>query len=148
MHSSNQKGFSLVELMAILVILAVGTGLALPSFGQSARKSRFKKDTHEIMARLRGFKLKAISTGTPLSVSYENLQFIITPKGQEPSFADLDIHTDTSLTLAPETLYFSPQGWVRPATLTLSRDNLSQTIKLDPLSGRPYKPQHQSRQTR
>ncbi len=135
----HNKGFSLVELMAILVILAICTTLALPSFGNSMRKNQFKKDGRTLMAKLRGFKLRAISCGKPITVSFADPQFIITIQGGEPIFEELQFHPDTNLKLQPEELYFSPQGWGRPATLTLSRNNLSQTILIDPLTGRPYK---------
>ena len=137
----NRQGFSLVELMAILVILALCSSIALPSFGNSMRKNQFKKDSRTLMATLRGFKLKAISSGKPLHVSYEDGQLNITVQGDEPILSDLHLHADTTLTFTPETLYFSPQGWARPAEITLERANLRQTIILDPLSGRPYKKQ-------
>ncbi len=133
-----QSGFSLVELMAILVILAVCTSLALPSFGKSARKTRFRNDTHKIMARLRAFKLKAISTGIPLTITVKNQQFIVTPNQEELHFANLTLHPEMHLSLDPEILYFSPQGWARSATITLTRENFSQIINIDPLSSRPY----------
>lgn len=135
----NNKGFSLVELMAILVILAICTSLALPNFGNFMRKNQFKKDGHALMAKLRGFKLRAISYGKPITVSFADPQFMVTVQGEEPIFEELQFHPDTDLQLHPEELYFSPQGWARPATLTLSLNNLSQTILIDPLTGRPYK---------
>ncbi len=130
--------------MAILVILAISTTLALPSFGHSIRKNKFKKDSHEIMACLRGFKLKAVSTGKAIAVSYENQQLTITIQGDEPISKELSIHEDMRLELEPSELYFSPQGWARPATITLQRDNLKQIITIDPLTARPYKPQRQT----
>lgn len=135
----NQRGFSLVELMAILVILSLGTALALPRFSQSLRKDTFKKDTHEVMARLRGFKLQAVSSGKGVTIAYADQNFIVTVQGEEPILAPLSIHEGGRLELQPEELYFSPQGWARPATLILQRENLSQTILLDPLTGRPYR---------
>lgn len=138
----NQHGFSLVELLAILVILAISTSLALPSFGNSLRKTQFKKDGRLLMAQLRHFKLQAITEGKPLHISYEKPQFHVLTQGDiEASLKPLEINDDTTLTLSPEELYFSPQGWARPATLTLTRGNLSQTIIIDPLTGRPYKKQ-------
>lgn len=135
----SQRGFSLVELMAILVILSFGAGLALPGFSQSLRKNAFKKDTHEVMARLRGFKLQAVSSGKGLTITYADQNFIVTVQGEEAILEPLTIHEGVRLELQPEELYFSPQGWARPATLVLQRENLSQTIRVDPLTGRPYR---------
>jgi prepilin-type N-terminal cleavage/methylation domain-containing protein len=140
-HTLNRQGFSLVELMAILVILAISTSLALPSFAKSIRKNQFRKDSHELMATLRGFKLQAVAGGIPLHVIFENRNFIVTIPGKEPIATELKLHGETELTLHPQELYFSPQGWARPANLTLTRSTLSQIIIIDPLTARPYKKQ-------
>lgn len=125
--------------MAILVIVAICSSLALPSIGRALRKNKFKKDTQEIMARLRGIKLKAVASGKGVTVLVDGHHFNITSQGEEPRHEALTIHEEMHLNFTPEELYFSPQGWARPATILLQQDNLQQTIKLDPLSARPYR---------
>ena len=142
----HQHGFSLVELMAILVILAVCTTLALPGFASSLRRHRFRKNTQEMMARLRGFKLKAVSTGKGVTISFSDQQIHVLIQGEEEYSQEIPFDTDMKMETNPSQLYFSPQGWARPAMIRLQQRKRTQMIGIDPLTARPYQLQQGSGQ--
>ncbi len=48
---SRKKGFTLIELMMVLVIVAILVALALPSFRDTLRKSR-RSDAMEVISRI------------------------------------------------------------------------------------------------
>ncbi|UNK56707.1 GspH/FimT family pseudopilin [Pseudoxanthomonas daejeonensis] len=60
MSSDRQSGFTLVELMIAIAVLAVLLGLALPSFQASMRSNRVATTSNEILASLSLARTEAI----------------------------------------------------------------------------------------
>jgi hypothetical protein len=94
------------------------------------------------MARLRGFKLRAVSTGRAVTVSFSGQQLHVTVQGEDVQTVQLDADDDIKIESEPGELYFNPQGWARPAMIRLSQNNRVQMIRIDPLTARPYKLQY------
>ena len=57
----SQKGFSLIELLTVLLLLAIITAVSLPATGRFLNTIAEKKKQREILAVLRFARLTAIS---------------------------------------------------------------------------------------
>ena len=67
-----QKGFSLPELVIVMLILAILVTLALPQIISSRRLFRFSGMQRQITASLRDARQEAMGQRTPITFRYEN----------------------------------------------------------------------------
>lgn len=61
-------GFTLLDLMAAVLILGVALGLALPSFAALLERNRVLAMIHELGAALAGARMAAVHLGRPVTV--------------------------------------------------------------------------------
>lgn len=66
--SGTTRGFTLVELMVTLAVLAVLTMVALPSFRDTIRRSRVSAASNALLADLRYARIEAINRGQLVSL--------------------------------------------------------------------------------
>ena len=65
-----QFGFSLVELMIAIVLLAIGTALSLPSYREMVEKRQITHGAEQIMAFVNSAQLEAMKQNSIVTVSY------------------------------------------------------------------------------
>lgn len=77
--STGEKGFSLPELMIVLLVLAILAALALPQIISSQRMFRYSGMQRQLVASLRDARQAAMSERTPITFRYDsrNQQAII-----------------------------------------------------------------------
>ena len=136
-EAKRQKGFSLFELLTVLLILGIMAGVSAPAVGRFLNNLAFRREVSELKANLRYVRLKAISLGKDIYLSQGDESRIIRLRGGIEEEKILDIDEETGIVMDPEEIVFSPQGYVTPATLTISREERSRTIIMDPLTGLP-----------
>lgn len=69
---SQQSGFTLVELIIALLVVAVIVGFGVPSFQNMARNSEMTTRTNSIIAALQVARAEAVRRGRPVSVCPSN----------------------------------------------------------------------------
>jgi type II secretion system protein H len=80
-HTSRQ-GFTLVELILVLAVLAVVTAIAAPTLGRSLRDRHLKQEGLRLLALIELGRSEAISQGVPIIVWFDASEgtFGIEPK--------------------------------------------------------------------
>ncbi|MBU0908860.1 MAG: GspH/FimT family pseudopilin [Proteobacteria bacterium] len=134
---TSSAGFSLFELLTVLVMLGILAGIAAPSIGNFLAGLDFRKQVGDIMAHMRAVRLEAVVSGQQIKLSIEDHNLLLDRGEEEQEVQELDLNRESELTLEPPVVIFTPQSTVTPATITLSSDGRDRTISLDPLTALP-----------
>ncbi len=67
----NKKGITLIELVVVMVIIAIGAVLLAPNIGAWLPKYRLRSATRDAVSMLRTAQMKAISTNIPYGVGFD-----------------------------------------------------------------------------
>lgn len=67
-HPVHQRGFTLVELVVTLVVLAILTMIALPSYRDLTRRNRLSSTSNALLADISYARNEAITRGVPVSI--------------------------------------------------------------------------------
>jgi prepilin-type N-terminal cleavage/methylation domain-containing protein len=70
MKKINKRGITLIELVAVFAIIAIGAALAVPSIGSWLPHYRLRSATRDITSTLRVAQMKAVSTNLDHRVSF------------------------------------------------------------------------------
>ncbi|MDD5758547.1 MAG: GspH/FimT family protein [Desulfobulbaceae bacterium] len=133
------RGFSLIELLVVLVLIGIMAGVAAPPMGRFLDSLEFKKQTGKIMAAIRYARLKAITEGKVVvmtAVEGDATQGL-TLSGAVNEVRQLDLAEGATLEIEPLELIFSPEGYATPGTLILTSGERSQTIFIDSMTALP-----------
>ena len=133
----DKKGFSLLELLTVLVLLGFLAGISVPAIGRFMENLSFRKQVGSVVANLRYVRLQAVNKGEDILVSLDEDGRVMRLAGGLEEERFLDIEDAALLVLEPAEIVFSPHGYVTPARLTLSRDERRRTIMMEPLTGLP-----------
>lgn len=131
------QGFSLLELMAAMAIVALALVITAPPLANMLDKVAFRKEVNGIMAQVRGWKLLAVSKGEAVTITLEEDVLVVHLAGEEMRRTNLK--DGVTLVMEPGYLLFSPEGWATPATLEISTEERRQRVRIDPLTGQPRK---------
>ena len=67
----NRKGITLIELIVVMVIIAIGATLMVPSIGAWLPNYRLRSGTRDVVSTLRFAQMKAVSTNMPYGVAFD-----------------------------------------------------------------------------
>lgn len=67
----NKKGVTLVELITVFVIIAIGAVLLVPNMRPWLLNYRLKSATRDIVSTMRTAQMKAVSTNSPYGVAFD-----------------------------------------------------------------------------
>ena len=70
----NQKGLTLIELIVVMVIIAIGAALLAPNIGAWMPIYRLKGATRDVISTMRVAQMKAVSTNIWYRVSFDTGQ--------------------------------------------------------------------------
>jgi general secretion pathway protein H len=142
-NSSHQRseGFTLIELIVVLVILALTSGIVLPRVGASWKRLEDREFLQEFVQTLKRARLRAMNSGGIVAFRIrgsERTYDLVLPPGK-PIPPNVDIDAD-SLETDPETrdslILFFPDGSMSGSDLEITFDQARTFhIAINPLFG-------------
>jgi len=134
------RGFTLLELIVTLVVLAVAVGLVAPTIGRSTETLRARAEVAGFSATFRHAREQAITTREPYTVAVNptNRLVIVTTGDDEVRWtrtlsSRVDIRAETPGSLA---VRFEPQGTSSGGEYRLSSGKITYRVTVDPVTGR------------
>lgn len=121
---SRKKGFTIIEMLVVIVIIGVILGIAIPSFNN--RSAKYNTNYRNLIDELNVAKQKAITTGNPIG-------FNIITGGFVCDNDTFDFYEGISLTStdvsASDTLFFLGNGMTnKSATIAISGLGYADTV--------------------
>jgi type II secretion system protein H len=136
--SRSNRGFSLLELLTVLLLLSLIAGITAPAVGRFLDNLSFRKQTATLLAALRYARLMAISKGEKVVVAFEDAEgTVMLFKGGVEETREFDLDEDASFSMESEEIIFYPEGQATPVRLSSSKGDREQTILIDPLTAIP-----------
>ena len=142
----NQKGLTLIELIVVMVIIAIGAALLAPNIGAWMPIYRLKGATRDVVSTMRVAQMKAVSTNIWYRVSFdpgqskfflENSQDLGISWTKEGDDQVLPMGIQLNTSFAGNTAIFYPDSTATAGTVTITNTKGSQkTIQLWGTTGR------------
>lgn len=135
----DRRGFTLLELLVTLLVLAVALGLAVPTIGRSLEGVRTRAEVARFAALLRHAREQAITTRRPHSLVVEPSAHRVMILGGDEVRETRALPADLTVEAEPPpalTVRFEPQGVSTGGTFWLSAGAVRYRVTVDPLTGR------------
>jgi general secretion pathway protein H len=137
-RSGREQGFTLFEVLAVMIIVAIVAGASAPAVGRIMSNLEFRQQTGKLTAVLRYSRLLAIGKGEVVSLKLseeEDCLFVIS--GPVDESRECRLGEDDVLEMAPGEVFFYPEGMSSPVLITFEKGERLRKISLDILTGRP-----------
>jgi type II secretion system protein H len=138
----NQRGFTLLELIVTLLVIALAVGLAVPTIGRSTESVRVRAEVAGFSAMLRHARERAIVTRTAQAVVIDLNERRINrlaggPEGEVRETRMLPERLRVEADPPPAlTVRFEPQGGSSGGDFRLQSGSISYRVTVDALTGR------------
>jgi general secretion pathway protein H len=139
---TDNQGFSLIELVLVLVLLGVSSLIVIPNVNHGMRAQQLRKTALEFAAVARNLRSRALDSGIPqqLIIDPEENRYLPARKGEvrlPPSVRFVGIEGGETLGRRRRFLFF-PNGSALPGQVQLSLADASSgySIRFEPLTGR------------
>ncbi|MFK8401009.1 GspH/FimT family pseudopilin [Pseudomonas sp. BGr12] len=133
-----QEGFSLVEMMVVVALLAIFAGVALPGFRYLIESSRVQSGASTLFRLLQASRADAVNTRQTLTLcpSSGNLQWVVVRASTCGSITTtsvsqrLDLPGSLSVSSSVNNLSFKPDGSAAAADLGISSSGTSKAFNI------------------
>jgi general secretion pathway protein H len=138
----SERGFTLLELIVTLVVIALAVGLAIPTIGRSTESLRVRAEVAGFSAMMRHARERAIVTRTAQAVVIDPAARRVSrrtggPEGEVRETRTLSEHLTVNADPPPSlTVRFEPQGGSSGGDFRLSSGTIVYRVTVDALTGR------------
>lgn len=138
-----QRGFSLLEMMVVIIIIGVLAAIGIPSFSSWKEKQAVSNATSALLSHLKQARNLALAENRSVRVTFSSTSYTFDADttGSCGPCRDEAIgysQFSTNLSISPTTVRtFTSQGTVNSGTITLTASGKSKSITLNIL-GRAY----------
>ena len=140
-RSRQDKGFSLVEMLVVLALIALTLTLSLPYSQSSGLHRRLSAEAQMVAARLRETRSLALSSRQPQYLVIDVEHRAIRGPGHQPNIV-LEAVQNVILTTADDLIVdrqgaigFFPDGRATGGAITLERDKAKRIVSVNWLTG-------------
>jgi prepilin-type N-terminal cleavage/methylation domain-containing protein len=139
---SNQRGFTLLELIVTLLIIALAVGLTIPAIGRSTESIRVRAEVAGFAAMLRHARERAIVTRVAQSVVVDPAERRMSrvaggTEGEVRETRALSERLTVEAMPPPSlTVRFDPQGGSSGGDFRVGTADIVYRVTVDPLTGR------------
>lgn len=138
LQNRNQRGFSLFEMLAVLIIIGILAALVGPATGRYMDNLSFRQQTRKFMKTLRYARLAAVSSAKSVKVRLaDSDDCIFELSGGVNETQECTLGLDEELSLEPNEIVFYPEGYSTHAIMVFSREQRKKTITMDMLTAMP-----------
>ncbi len=137
----NKKGVTLVELVVVMVIIAVGATLAAPSIGRWLPRYRLRSATRDIVSTMRTAQMRAVSYNRSYQVAFTPALGTYVLQRNPGAVNDGAVQTvPTGISFVTNFLdnkvVFKPNSSATGGNVTVSNPQSQRTITVAPSSAR------------
>jgi len=136
----NKKGVTLLELIVVMAIIAIGAVLTVPNLRPWMANYRLRSATRDITSNLRTAQMKAVSNNMDYEVFFAGSTYILRRNSlgiPVPEGVTQTLPTGISIVLPVNNpLTFSPNSSSNGGTIKLSNTKNTRTITVLPSTGR------------
>lgn len=141
-QTGHEAGFSLLELVVVLAIVAIATAVAIPAFGKRDGAVMLRTTALNITAKLRMLRAVALRSNRPASMSFAAARrsYSFDPTGtviQLPPSVGLQVYVAKLISSdgSKSRVVFYPDGSSTGARLLLLSDGKTCSIEVVPITG-------------
>ena len=128
----NQAGFTLIEMMVVLVVLGLAIGIAVPSFQRSMDRARTDGAATELQSDLKLAISTARATGRTLRVDFSAGGYKLTDAADSTRvFRSRDIAAGVRMSSSGDVLVF-PWGQVQAASIEIAGSSIHRSLLVLP----------------
>jgi len=135
-----RNGFSLIELLTVLLLLAIIAAVSMPATGRFLGTIAEKRKERDILAVLRYARLTAISKGQYVDVRTADDGTAFRLTGAIDETRSFSLGEGQTISQEPELITFYPEGIASIGTITYHRDGKEVHFVIDPLTALPLPP--------
>jgi prepilin-type N-terminal cleavage/methylation domain-containing protein len=92
-----RSGFTLLEMIMVLVIIAILAGLALPSFQSAITENAMRKDTHQLALMVKTAMLQSADQNRAYMIELSPTEIALHPVGEAAADPDADADSNGSV---------------------------------------------------
>jgi len=137
---SNKRGVTLLELVVVFAIIAIGAVMAVPNVGPWIANYRLRTATRDITSTLRVAQMRAVSNNVGYQVFFAGSTYILQRNSlgtPVPEGATQTLPTGISIVIpANNPLTFSPNSSSNGGSIQLANTKNTKTITVLPSTGR------------
>lgn len=119
-----QGGFSLIEMMIVIVIMSIILAIAVPYYTRWRQSTALSSATETMMAHIKQARVMAVSYNRQVAVSFTTDGYTVDSTGSNPQqYLLSDYAKGLALTFTSASLIFGSNGTANTDTVTLKNSN-------------------------
>ncbi|QBG35304.1 prepilin-type N-terminal cleavage/methylation domain-containing protein [Litorilituus sediminis] len=123
----SSKGFTLVELLIVLVLIGLSSAIVLPSMWQQFDQVRYRSEIAKVKSMVNYCRHFSFYQSQALIVSFHENQLNVTRKADGEILRTIQFDT---FTFAPRIVHFEKRGNITKLTLALIKNKQEMQVEL------------------